>query len=165
MNTLPSCSFSFNQVLTALFAFAPCYYTTDEIKLAWYETLYSLLLCQVNCQFLSCCGISAFALLLAHYIFMAQNPNAGVVKDLKEGEMHIGYNVDPNIIALDLSPYGRMYQDLIARTTVGSTVTNLPVVLGGVIQNMPVQCGCGYGWGGWGFGNAGFGGFGGGCGC
>jgi hypothetical protein len=97
---------------------------------------------------------------MAHYLTLATNPNLGIFSNIAEGDLSLGYNVTADMNALLLTPYGRSYLDLVKRTTIGTTVTNLPVVFGGVIQNMPVGCGCnGGGWG-WGFGNNG-----GGCGC
>lgn len=149
---------SSNVVIPLLFVYAPQFYTTDSERLAYLDTLYTALLCQVNAQFLSCCGPSVFAFLMAHYLTIAANPNIGMLSNIAEGDLSLGYNVASDMTALEMTPYGRSYLDLIKRTTVGSTVTNLPVVLGGVIQNMPVTAGC-CGGGGWGFGNAG------GCGC
>jgi hypothetical protein len=140
---------SLNAVLSALYVVAPCFYTTDELVLERYEALYDLLLCQINPNILSCCGVLVFAFLMAHYLSLY--PNTGIARDLKEGELSVGFNVDPTIDFLLLSPYGRAYVDLIKRTVVGSTVTNLPLSLGGVVQNNPVTAGCcggGYGWGG-----------------
>lgn len=150
-----------NNVIAALFVYAPQFYTTDSTQLAYLNNLYNLISCQVNAKFLSCCGVSVFAFLMAHYLTLAQNPNIGILRDIKEGDLSLGYNVTADMEALLLTPYGRSYLDLVKRTTVGSTVTNLPVVYGGVAQNMPVMAGCGCGFG-WGWGNAGCGG---GCGC
>lgn len=147
-------------VISALFVYAPQFFSTDPDRLAYYNALYDLLICQVNFQFLSCCGPSVFAFLMAHYLTLATNPNLGIFSNIAEGDLSLGYNVTADMNALLLTPYGRSYLDLVKRTTIGTTVTNLPVVFGGVIQNMPVGCGCnGGGWG-WGFGNNG-----GGCGC
>lgn len=148
---------SASTVISALFIYAPQFYTTDTDRLAYLNELYTLLTCQVNAQFLSCCGPSVFAFLMAHYLTIAANPNIGVLNNISEGDLSLGYNVHYDMTALEMTPYGRSYLDLVKRTTVGSTVTNLPVTLGGVIQNMPVGCGCNGGWG-WGFGNAGGGG-------
>jgi hypothetical protein len=147
---------SSNTVISALFLYAPQFYTTDPDRLAYYNGLYDLIKCQVNFQFLSCCGPSVFAFLLAHYLTIAANPNLGIISNIAEGDLSLGYNVASDMNALEMTPYGRSYLDLVKRTTIGSTVSNLPVVLGGIIQNMPVTagCGCGFGWGG-----------GGGCGC
>jgi|GEM_PF-1892378 len=156
---------SSENVINALFIIAPQFYTTDPAKLAYLNTLYTLLQGQVNPKFLSCNGVLIYAFLMAHYLTLAQNPNLGIFNNIKEGDLSLGYNVSADMDALLLTPYGRSYLDLVNRTVVGSTVTNLPVVFGGVIQNMPVTagCGCGYGFG-WGFGNAGCGGgCGGGC--
>jgi hypothetical protein len=146
MNISPS------TVIEALFIYAPQFFTEDPDRLAYYETLYNLVRCQVNAKLLSCCGVSVFAFLMAHYLTLAANPNSGVLSNISEGDLSLGYNVASDMDALQLTPYGRSYLDLVKRTVVGSTVTNLPIVLGG-IQGPPVGC-CGGGWG-WGFGNAG----------
>ena len=149
---------SLNTVLSALFRYAPQFYTTDPDRLAYLSGLYDMLLCQINAQFLSCCGPSVMAFLMAHYLTIASNPNIGVLSNIAEGDLSLGYNVASDMTALQMTPYGRSYLDLIKRTTIGSTVTNLPVVFGGVVQNMPVTAGCGCGFGGYYVG-------GGGCGC
>lgn len=148
---------SANTVISALFLYAPQFYTTDQAKLTYYEEVYNLVKCQVNAQLLSCCGVSVFAFLMAHYLTLATNPNLGVLSNIAEGDLSLGYNVASDMNALEMTPYGRSYLDLVKRTVIGSTVTNLPLVLGGVTNDVPLgQC-CGGGWG-WGFGNAG-------CGC
>ncbi|PWU04924.1 MAG: hypothetical protein C5B43_03990 [Verrucomicrobia bacterium] len=147
-----------NTVIEALFIYAPQFYTTDTDRLTYLNTLYTMILCQVNPQFLSCCGPSVVAFLMAHYLTLAANPNLGILTNISEGDLSLGYNVASDMTALEMTPYGRSYLDLVKRTTLGSTVSNLPVVLGGIIQNMPVNAGCcGGGWG-WGWGNAGGGG-------
>src|SRR5271156_5416299 len=133
---------SSNTVISALFIYAPQFYTTDSTILANYAALYNLITCQVNFQLLSCCGVSVFAFLMAHYLTLAANPNLGINTNIAEGDLSLGYNVNPEMEALLLTPYGRSYLDLVKRTIVGSTVTNLPVVFGGVIQDMPVGWGC-----------------------
>lgn len=146
---------SVDTVLQALFIYAPQFYTTDPTRLSYLYALYDLLLCQINIKFLSCCGVSVMAFLMAHYLFLAVNPNLGVLNNIKEGDLSLGYNVSADMTALNMTPYGRSYLDLIRKTTIGSTVTNLPVILGGVFQNMPVTSGCcggGYGGYGWGLG-------------
>lgn len=148
-------SISSSAILDALYALIPSYYTTDPVVLTRYNTLIALIRCQFNEQVLSCCGVMAYAFLLAHYLTLGDNPNIGVYSDMTEGQLHLGFNVAQDMNALNLTPWGRAYQDLIKRTVVGSTVTNLPPSLGGVIQNNPVNAGCCGGWG-WGFGNAGF---------
>lgn len=143
-------SISASKVLDALFVLAPQFITTDPDTLARYNATIALIKCQVNQRILSCCGVMAYALLLAHYLTLAVTPNMGVASNLTEGQLSIGYNVDAGIDFLNLTPYGRAYQDLINRTIIGSTVTNLPVALGGVITNAPVGCGCyGNGYGPW----------------
>ncbi len=150
MNISPS------TVLDALFIIAPQFYTTDTARLAYLNSLYTLITCQVNFQFLSCCGPMVFAFLMAHYLTLAANPNLGLFTNIAEGDLSLGYNVASDMTALEMTPYGRSYLDLVKRTTLGSTVTNLPVILGGINQGMPLGC-CGGGFG-WGWGNAGGGG-------
>lgn len=146
---------SFNATLDALYLYAPQFITDDPDTLARYESIYTLLLCQINFTLLSCCGVSVLAFLLAHYLTIAANPTIGMQSSISEGDLSISYNVSADMNALLLTPYGRSYLDLIKRTVIGSTVTNLPLTLGGVNQNMPVTCGC----------NVGFGSLNGGCGC
>lgn len=146
---------SANTVISALFVYAPQFYTTDTDRLAYLNTLYNLITCQVNGQFLSCCGPSVFAFLMAHYLTLAANPNIGILSNIAEGDLSLGYNVASDMTALELTPYGRSYLDLVKRTTVGSTVSNLPVVLGGIIQNMPLNSCCNGGYGGYYMGGGG----------
>ena len=154
-------SISTSSVIDAMFLIAPQFYTDDPTILASYEALAGLVSCQINPQILACCGTLVFAFLLAHYLTLQVNPTLGMVANLHEGDLSVGFNVNPDINALNLTPYGRSYMDLVKRTVVGSTVTNLPLMLGGVAQFIPTWgCGCDYGYG---FGNAG--GQGGGCGC
>jgi hypothetical protein len=151
-------STSANTVIEQLFVFAPQFYTTDSDRLAYLNTLYIFLTTQVNVQFLGCAATSVFAFLMAHYLTLAANPNLGIYNNIHEGELSLGFNVNPEITSLNLTPYGKSYLDLVGRTSIGSTVTNLPVVFGGVIQGMPIGWGC----------NGGgpyFGGGSGGCGC
>lgn len=141
---------SISAVIDALFLIAPQFKTTDPTILANYEALATLIKCQINCRLLACCGVMIFAFLLAHYLQLQANSNLGVASNMTEGDLSIGFNVNPDIDALLLTPYGRSYLDLVKRTVVGSTVTNLPPVLGGVYQYVPA-CGCG----GYGYGNGG----------
>lgn len=143
-------SISISDVLDTLFLIAPQFYTTDQDKLTIYERYAQLISCQVNARLLSCCGVMIYALLLAHYLELQKNSNLGIASNMTEGDLSIGYNVSPDMNALLMTPYGRSYVDLVKRTVVGSTVTNLPPVLGGVYQYVPT-CGCGgygYGYGG-----------------
>ncbi len=143
---------SSSNVIASLFVYAPQFYTTDPDRLAYLNLLYDLVRCQVNAKFIGCCAVSAFALLMAHYLTLAANPNLGLLSNISEGDLSLGYNVASDMTALQMTPYGRSYLDLIKRSNIGSTVTNLPVGLGGVAQNPGLNCGC-YG-GGWGYGNA-----------
>ena len=147
------------QILNALFLIAPQFYTTDPVKLAAYESLITLVSCQVNQCILGCNSAMAFAFLLAHYLTIAaqpNGPNVGVYSDMAEGELKLGFNVDAAMSSLNTTIYGRSYIDLVKRTVVGSTVSNLPPVLGGIQWAIP-GAGCcsgyggfqGYGWSGW----------------
>jgi hypothetical protein len=149
-------SISSETVLSALFTYAPQFYSTDPDILAGYQTLYNLVGCQINPNILSCCGVSVYAFLMAHYLTIAAAPTTGMQSNMTEGHLSIGFNVNPDMQALNLTPYGRMYIDLVRRTVVGSTVTNLPPQFGGINNNVPgLTCGCSNGfWAG-----------GGGCGC
>jgi hypothetical protein len=141
-------SISDNDVLNALFILAPQYYTTDPTIINQYYQLINLVRCQINTQILSCCGVMVFAFLVAHYLTLQTNPNLGMAANLHEGQLSVGFNVSADMGFLLLTPYGRAYADLIKRTVVGSTVTNLPVNLGGVATNAPWGC-CGQGLGAW----------------
>lgn len=147
-----SSQISMQQVFDALFLLAPQFNTVDPVVLAQYENLYTLLLCQFNAQVMACCGVLALALLMAAYLSLT--PNLGVYSNMSEGQLSLGLNVNPDINFLLLSPYGRAWVDLVGRTVVGSTVTNIPVSLGGVFNNAPVTCGCNGG--GWGYGMSAF---------
>lgn len=139
---------SANAVLDALFLIAPQFYTTDPTILANIYALIQLVSSQVNASILACNGVLAYAFLVAHYLSLQANPNLAMNNNMAEGQLSIGFNVASDMIALDMTPYGRSYIDLINRTVVGSTVTNLPLALGGVITNAPLTCGCngqGYG--------------------
>ena len=76
---------SASNVISALFVYAPQFYTTDTDRLAYLNTLYTLISCQVNAQFLSCCGPSVFAFLMAHYLTLAVNPNLGIFDKYSRG--------------------------------------------------------------------------------
>ena len=136
---------SSNTVISALFVFAPQFYTTDSDRLAYLNQLYVLVSCQVNPQLLACCGPSVFAFLMAHYLTLAANPTLGINSNIAEGDLSLGYNVASDMTALQLTPYGRSYLDLVKRTVIGTTVTNLPVLLGGITNAVPLNQCCGGG--------------------
>lgn len=146
-------------ILQVLFLIAPQFITTDPDKLAQYNAIIDLVRNQVNVRFLSCNAQLAFAFLVAHYLTVSTNPVIGVYSNMTEGQLSLGLNVAQDMNGLNMTPYGRSYLELVNRTTVGSTVTNLPVALGGV-SNPLLSAGCctpyglGYGYG-----------YGGGCGC
>ena len=150
---------NYAQVQAALFLIAPQFYTTDPTKLEGYQSLYELLLCQVNQCLLTCNTAMIFAFLMAHYLTIASQPNGpnvGVYYDMKEGELSLGFNVDAGMSALNTTIYGRSYIDLVKRTVIGTTVSNLPPVFGGIQVAIP-GLGCCGGYGGYGgYGYAGW---------
>ena len=100
-----------------------------------------------------------FAFLMAHYLTIAaqpNGPNVGVYSDMGEGELKLGFNVEAEMSSLNTTIYGRSYVDLVKRTVIGTTVSNLPPVFGGIQVAIP-GAGCcsgyggfqGYGWSGW----------------
>ena len=113
-------------IIDTLFVIAPQFYTTDPTKLANYNTMIGLLRCQVNERVLSCCGVLAYVYLLAHWLQLQTSPQTGVATNLAEGELSIGLAIGTDSSILDATQYGRLYKDLIKRTVIGSTVTNLP---------------------------------------
>ena len=141
------------QVLSALNLIAPQFST---ISTDTFNGFFSLIQCQVNSCILSCNAALGFAFLMAHYLTIATpttGPNIGVYSDIKEGELNLSINVDPGMDALNTTIYGRSYINLVKRTVVGSTVSNLPVAFGGVNNGIPLAC-CnggfgGYGWNQW----------------
>jgi hypothetical protein len=128
-------SISNSEIINALFLLAPQFQTANTTQLDAINQLISLIQCQVNQKMLACCGVMVFAFLLAHYLTLSANQNLGVAASQAEGDLSISYNVSPDQNALLLTPYGRSYLDLIKRTVIGSTVTNLPISLGGVYTN------------------------------
>ena len=92
----------------------------------------------------------AYVYLLGHMLQLQANPNLGVNSSLSEGDLSIGIAVTADSSILNATSYGREYKDLVKRTVVGTTVTNLPVQLGGVNHYVPNEgCGCGFGYGGY----------------
>jgi hypothetical protein len=138
---------SVNDVLNTLFLIAPQYQTTDPVALQNLQNMIALVLTQINTQVLVCNAALAAAFLTAAYLTLSTNPLLGVFSNEAEGQLSLGFNVSADMSFLNTNPYGRAYIDLINRTVVGSTVTNLPVSLGGVINNVPLGCSCGQGFG------------------
>ena len=143
-------SISNSLILQTLFVIAPQFATTDPTKLAGYNFIIdNVLRIQVNESVLGCNALMAYVYLLAHMLQLQANPNLGVNSSLSEGDLSIGIAVTADSSILNATSYGRAYKDLVKRTVVGTTVTNLPVQLGGVSQYVPNEgCGCGFGFGG-----------------
>lgn len=156
-SALANCAnINFSQAYNALILIAPQFATVNPVTLANYESLYTLITCQVNQCLLGCNSALIFAFLLAHYLTISLNPSLGVNGGMKEGELSIDFNVSPDMSSLNLTPYGRSYIDLVKRTVIGSTVTNLPPQFGGIPGVCGAGMGCGgyggfqgYGWSGW----------------
>lgn len=127
-------------ILNALYTIAPQFADPTNDELAIYNQLIELIRCQVNERVLSCCGVLAYAYLLAHMLTLRNNPNLGIASSLSEGELSISMAVSPDSEFLALTPYGRAYKDLIKRTIIGSSVTNLPSNFSSVTNH---GCGCG----------------------
>lgn len=144
------------EVIATLFLIAPQFSSVDPVKLANYQSVLDLIYCQVNQQILKCNSPMILAFLLAHYLTLASNSNLGVYSALNEGDLSLTVNVSPDMGLLNTTPYGRAYIDLIKRTVIGTTVSNLPPVLGGIQVSAPGAFGCsdfggcgGYGVYGW----------------
>ena len=144
-------SISNSLILQTLFVIAPQFATTDPTKLAGYNFIIdNVLRSQVNESVLGCNALMAYVYLLGHMLQLQANPNLGVNSSLSEGDLSIGIAVTADSSILNATSYGREYKDLVKRTVVGTTVTNLPVQLGGVNQYVPNEgCGCGFGYGGY----------------
>lgn len=151
---------NYSQVQSALFLIAPQFTSVDPTVIANYQTLYNLLLCQINQCLLTCNTPLIFAFLMAHYLTIASQPNGpntGVYSGMHEGELNLNFNVSADMSSLNTTIYGRSYIDLVKRTVIGTTVSNLPPVFGGIQVSIPgAGCCGGYGgfsqWGGFGSG-------------
>src|SRR5690606_40763763 len=75
--------------------------------------LIALIRCQVNEKILSCCGVLAFAYLLAHMLTMRNNPNLGIASSLSEGELSISMAVSTD--SQFLNQIGRAHVELQSR--------------------------------------------------
>lgn len=130
-------------ILNTLYAVAPQFANPSPEQLARYNQLISILRCQVNEVFLGCCAALAFAYLLAHTLMIASSPMIGTSASMSEGDLSISYAVTPDSDILYFTPYGKAYEDLVRRTTVGSFVTNTPPNFTGVGFPFNGGCGCG----------------------
>lgn len=138
-------SISNSKIIETLFIIAPQFVTTNPTTLANYNfILDNVVRPQVNESVMACNALLAYVYLLAHMLTLANNPNLGMANNLHEGDLSIGFAVTADSSILNATPYGKAWIDLVKRTVVGTTVTNLPVALGGVAQYVPNSgCGCG----------------------
>lgn len=143
-------SISNSLILDTLFIIAPQFATTDATKLANYNFIIdNVIRPQVNESVMACNALMAYVYLLAHMLQLQLNPNLGVNSSMSEGDLSLGIAVTADSSILNSTSYGRAWKDLVRRTVVGTTVTNLPIALGGVSQYVPSNgCGCGPGLGG-----------------
>lgn len=138
-----SSKISNEQVLALLFAIAPQFATTDPVKLAAYNLLIDSLRCMINESALGCCGVLAFANLLAHYLTLQLNPYLGVSNSISEGQLSLSLaNTVANGNFWASSPYGQAYWQLVGNYKLGAYVTNTRMVGG-----YGPQCCNGYGYG------------------
>lgn len=131
------------EILALLFIIAPQFSTTDPVKLAAYRNLIEALRCMINETALGCCAVLAFANLLAHYLTLQLNPNLGIVSNMTEGQLSIGYGTTvANGAFFNSTAYGQAYQQLIGRYKMGAYITNTRRGWYG-----PACCGGGQGYG------------------
>lgn len=131
------------QILALLFVIAPQFATTDPVKIAGYKVLIDALRCMINESALGCCGVLAFANLLAHYLTLQGNPSLGLTTSLSEGQLSIGFASTVGTGDFyNATAYGQQYQALIGKYQLGIYVTNTNRGFYG-----PSCCGNGYGFG------------------
>lgn len=131
------------EILALLFIIAPQFSTTDPVKLAAYTSLIEALRCMINEAALGCCAVLAYANLLAHYLTLQLNPNLGIVSNMTEGQLSIGYATTvANGAFFNSTAYGQAYQQLIGRYKLGAYITNTRRGFYG-----PACCGGGQGYG------------------
>jgi len=131
-----------SEILIALYAIAPQFANPTEEQLTTYEQLITYLRCQVDVNRVSCCAVLVFAYLLAHLLTISGNPSIGVANNLKEGDLSIGYSIDPKGSILDSTTYGKLYLDLVRRTVFGGLVSNVPSNFSTTGYNLYGSCGC-----------------------
>lgn len=115
-----------SEILDLLFCLAPSFSTEDADTLACYNTIIDALRCQVNTGIVKCCGTLAYVYLLAHLLTLRDNPQSGVASSMTEGNLSISFAVSSDSSFLNLTPWGRAYQDLIKRTVFAPMVSNVP---------------------------------------
>lgn len=115
-----------SDIITLLFCLAPQFETEDSDTLECYNLIIDNLRCQVNEGIVKCCTKLAYVYLLAHILTIRSNPSIGVASSISEGDLSISYSVSSESGFLEMTPWGRAYQDLIKRTVFAPTVSNLP---------------------------------------
>ncbi len=98
-----------SEVISLLFIIAPQFETDDPAKLASYNALLDQLRCFYNPR-VWCCGAAlGLANLLAHYLSLANNPNLGIVANMSEGDLSIGYATSATEDFFNLTAYGKAF--------------------------------------------------------
>lgn len=98
------------EVIDILFIIAPQFVTTDPDKLNTYYVLLDQLRCFYNNRLWCCGGALALANLLAHYLSLANNPSMGLIANMSEGDLSIGYVATATEGFFSLTPYGKAFE-------------------------------------------------------
>lgn len=114
------------EIINLLFCFVPEFKTEDPEELQCYNDMIDAIRCQVNAGVVVCCEILAFVYLLAHFLTLRKDQNAGVASSMSEGDLSISFARTADSTFLQLSPWGRAYEDLIRRQIFAPTVSNVP---------------------------------------
>jgi len=95
-------------IIDALFVIEPSFITTDPVRLAQINSLIDLISCMICEDLYGNCYVLAYAYLLAHFLYMADNgPTIGAVSSLSEGGLSISY--DTSATNFNGSIYGRQF--------------------------------------------------------
>ena len=134
--------FTNQQIIDALFLIAPQFISTDPVVLARYNALINLLRCMISTTAFKCCGLLAFANLLAHYLTINLIPFAGTAASMSEGDLSISFATNTN--ATDFfgrTIYGQAFLQMVGGLRLG------PFVASGYARYPGVLA---MGWGGYG---------------
>lgn len=140
-------TFTNEQIIQMLFVIAPQFITDDPEVLARYNLLIDALRCMVSPAAFKCCGLIAFANLVAHYLSLGQIPYAGAATSMTEGDLSIGFS--SNTGSTDFygrTVYGQAYASMLANLRLGPFVASGYVRYPGVLAmgwgGLGPGCGC-----------------------